>query len=214
MLCAWVVSRSDEGLGYVQGASKIAGMFLLNMSPSSAFMAMRNLLERHCMRSFYGGLAAQDDVEAYYRIFDTLLADGMPKIYFNFKQHQLSPAAYLPDWLLSLFLDHLPLEACARIWDVFLLEGDAFLFRTALGILAVLEPRLFFPDRGELTELLRGENKAALEVAKRDGRALDGGKYDIYGIDEETLWERIEEMEDWWKESTWARLIQRELPDK
>lgn len=59
-----------------------------------------------------------------------------------------------------------------------------------------------------------GENKAALEVAKRDGRALDGGKYDIYGIDEETLWERIEEMEDWWKESTWARLIQRELPDK
>lgn len=78
-----------------------------------------------------------------------------PVVYFNFKQHQLSPAAYLPDWLLSLFLDHLPLEACARIWDVFLLEGDAFLFRTALGILAVLEPRLFFPDRGELTELLR-----------------------------------------------------------
>ncbi|EGN93115.1 hypothetical protein SERLA73DRAFT_163637 [Serpula lacrymans var. lacrymans S7.3] len=213
MLCAWVVSRSDEGLGYVTGISKIAAMFLINMPPHQGFIVMRNLLERHCMRSFYGGAAAKEEVEAYYRIFDTLLADGMPKIYFNFKQHQISPSAYLPDWLIPLFLNHLPFEACARVWDVLLLEGDSFLFRAALAILAVLEPRLFFPDRRELLELLRGENKAALDVAKRDARPLDGGKYEIYGVDEETLWERIESMEEWWRESTWKRLIQRELPD-
>ncbi|KAG1838346.1 rab-GTPase-TBC domain-containing protein [Suillus tomentosus] len=213
MLCAWVVSRADEGLGYVHGTAKIAGMILLNMKPQQGFIVMRNLLERHCMRSLYGSVAAKDDVEAYYRIFDTLLADCMPKIYFNFKQHQISPGAYLPDWLIPLFLDHLPFEACARLWDVLLLEGDSFLFRAALAVLAVLEPRLFFPDRQELLDLLRGENKAALEVAKREGRLLDGAKYDIYGVDEETLWERIDSMEDWWKESTWRRLTQRELPD-
>ncbi|KAI5121319.1 hypothetical protein M0805_003786 [Coniferiporia weirii] len=213
LLCAWVVARSDEGLGYTMGASKIAAMFLLNMQPSSAFVSMRNLLERHCMRSFYGGLAAKDDVEAYCRIFDTLLADCMPKIYFNFKQHQVSPAAYLPEWLIPLFLDHLPLEACARIWDVLVLEGDSFLFRAALSILAVLEPRLFFPDRQELLGLLSGENKAALEVAKRDGNNLGSCKYEIYNVDEENIWEEIETLEDWWKESTWTRLIQRELPD-
>lgn len=76
-------------------------------------------------------------------------------VYFNFKQHQVSPAAYLPDWILPLFLDHLPFEACARVWDVLLLEGDSFLYRAALAILAVLEPRLFFPDSRELLELLR-----------------------------------------------------------
>ena len=59
----------------------------------------------------------------------------------------------------------------------------------------------------------RGENKAAIEVARRDGLQLNGGKYVIYGVDEETLWERIDSMEDWWRESTWTRLIQRELPD-
>lgn len=105
------------------------------------------------------------------RIFDTMLADGMPKskllstplsiffnssaVYFNFKQHQIAPGAYLPDWVISLFLNHLPFEACARVWDVLLLEGDSFLYRAALGILAVLEPRLFFPDRRELLELLK-----------------------------------------------------------
>ncbi|KAJ7161433.1 rab-GTPase-TBC domain-containing protein [Mycena crocata] len=213
MMCAWVVSRSDEGLGYTLGAAKIAAMLLINMPAQQAFIVMRNLMERHCMRSFFGGDGAKDDVDAYYRIFDTLLADGMPKIYFNFKQHQISPAAYLPDWLLPLFLDHLPFEACARIWDVLLLEGDSFLYRAALGILAVLESRLFFPDRTELLELLRGENKAALDVASREGRPLDGGRYEIYGVDEESVWERIEGMQDWWKDSTWARLIQRELPD-
>ena len=76
-------------------------------------------------------------------------------VYFNFKQHQISPGAYLPDWLVPLFLDHLPFEACARVWDVIFLEGDAFLYRAALAILGVLEPRLFFPDRKELLELLR-----------------------------------------------------------
>ncbi|KAI9460498.1 rab-GTPase-TBC domain-containing protein [Lactarius psammicola] len=213
MLHAWVVSRSDEGLGYVQGAARIAAMILLNMPASPGFIVMKNLLERHCMRSFYGGLSAKNDVEAYYRIFDTLLADGMPKIYFNFKQHQVSPSAYLQDWIFPLFLDHLPFEACARLWDVILLEGDAFLYRASLAILAVLEPRLFFPDRQELLELLRGENKAALEVARREGRAMNGGKYEIYGVDEEVLWDRIDAMNDWWKESTWTRLLQRELPD-
>ncbi|KAI1793168.1 RabGAP/TBC [Ganoderma leucocontextum] len=213
MLCAWVVSRSDEGLGYVVGVSKIAAMVLVNMPPTQGFIVMRNLLERHCLRSFYGGIGAKDDVEAYYRIFDTLLADGMPKIYFNFKQHQVSPAGYLPDWLIPLFLNHLPFEACARVWDVIVLEGDAFLYRAALAILGVLESRLFFPDKKELLELLRGENKAALEVAKRDGRTIDNGKYEIYNVDEESLWERIESMDEWWRESTWKRLIERELPD-
>ncbi|KAI8995287.1 RabGAP/TBC [Trametes punicea] len=213
LLCAWVVARSDEGLGYVVGVAKVGAMILLNMSPDQGFIVLRNLLERHCMRSFYGGMATKDDVEAYYRIFDTLLADGMPKIYFNFKQHQISPAAYLPDWLVPLFLDHLPFEACARVWDVIMLEGDAFLYRAALAILGVLEPRLFFPEKKELLELLRGENKAALEVAKREGRVLNNGKYEIYGVDEESLWERINSMDEWWRESTWKRLIERELPD-
>ncbi|KAJ3750773.1 rab-GTPase-TBC domain-containing protein [Lentinula detonsa] len=213
MLCAWVVARADEGLGYTIGAAKVAAMFLINMPIQQAFVVMRNLLERHCLRSFFGGSGAKEDVEAYYRIFETLLADGMPKIYFNFKQHQVSPASYLPDWFVPLFLDHLPFEACARIWDVLLLEGDSFLYRAALGILGVLEPRLFFPDRHELLQLLKGENKAAIDVATREGRPLDGGKYEIYGLDEETLWERIDSMDEWWKESTWNRLTRRELPD-
>lgn len=64
MLCAWVVSRSDEGLGYTLGAAKIAAMLLINMPAQQAFIVMRNLMERHCMRSFFGGEGSKDDVSS------------------------------------------------------------------------------------------------------------------------------------------------------
>ena len=64
MLCAWVVSRSDEGLGYTFGAAKIAAMLLINMPSQQGFIVMRNLLERHCLRSFFGGERAKDDVSS------------------------------------------------------------------------------------------------------------------------------------------------------
>ena len=62
MLCAWVVSRSDEGLEYAFGAARIAAMLLINMPSQQSFVVMRNLLERHCLRSFFGGERAKDDV--------------------------------------------------------------------------------------------------------------------------------------------------------
>lgn len=98
-----------------------------------------------------------------------------------------------------------------------LLEGDSFLFRAALAIFGVLESRLFFPDRDELIRVLKGESTAAIEVAKRASAINNitdlGARYEVYGLDEETLWERIDASEEWWRDTTWARLIQRELPD-
>lgn len=75
MLCAWVVSRSDEGLGYTMGVSKVAAMLLINMQAQQAFVVMRNLLERHLLRSFFGGERARDDVGANLFAFYWLATD-------------------------------------------------------------------------------------------------------------------------------------------
>jgi hypothetical protein len=64
MLYAWVVTRSDEGLGYTYGAAKLAGMMLIVLPTQQAFNVLRNFLERHCVRSFYGGERSKDDVGA------------------------------------------------------------------------------------------------------------------------------------------------------
>lgn len=83
LMVAWTVARSDEGLGYVglgssyvflgsseididfcknMGAARIGAMLLLNIPQPRTFIVMRNLLDRHCLRSLYGGAASRDDV--------------------------------------------------------------------------------------------------------------------------------------------------------
>lgn len=68
MLVAWVVSRSDEGMGYTFGAAKVAAMFLINMPAQQGFNVMRNLLERHLMRSFFGGERTRDDASIPFHV--------------------------------------------------------------------------------------------------------------------------------------------------
>ncbi|KZT54652.1 RabGAP/TBC [Calocera cornea HHB12733] len=212
LLCAWTVARSEESLSYVKGASHVAGMFLINMPVDQAFLAFRNLLDRHCMRSFYAGQTASSERLWGYRIFDTLLADIMPKVYYNFQKHHVPPTRYLPDWIVPVFLLHLPFDTCARIWDLVLLEGDSFLFRAALGVMGVMEGRLYFPDHDELMQVLRGDDGTRGKGKARETVA-EGGRYAQNGITEESLFDRIEAVDEWWKENTWMRLIQRELPD-
>lgn len=77
---------------------------------------------------------------------------ALSTVYFNFKQHQISPSTYLPEWVVPMFLNHLPFEMTARIWDAIILEGDSFIFRVAIAVLGILESRLFFPERKELME--------------------------------------------------------------
>ena len=60
---------------------------------------------------------------------------------------------------------------------------------------------------------IRREDGAVLEVAKREGIPTDGWKYAIHGVNEDVPWDRIENMDGWWKDTTWKRFVLRELPD-
>jgi len=93
-------------------------------------------------------------------------------VYFNFKQHQISPSTYLPEWVVPLFINHLPFEVTARLWDVIILEGDSFLFRACIAVLGILESRLFFPDRKELLEGVRRSLACSVICSYADGSPL------------------------------------------
>ena len=46
------------------------------------------------------------------------------------------------DWILTLFSKALPLDLATRIWDVFVYEGESFIFRSLLGIMRLLSARI------------------------------------------------------------------------
>ncbi|KAL1919780.1 uncharacterized protein VTP21DRAFT_1711 [Calcarisporiella thermophila] len=132
--------RSD--IPYVSGTSFLAGMLLLNMNPTNAFICLSNLVTRGCLNAFFDP-KNYAEMKAYYKVFNVLFAEHLPLLYLHFKGMDLVPEHYLRDWLLTLYAENLPLEISGRIWDNYFLFGDAFLFRAALALLRILEPHLW-----------------------------------------------------------------------
>lgn len=124
-ICAWVVYRSDEGLGYVSCIipalsssykapyiTQLGAMLLLSSPPPQAFLILVNFLARPCLRAFY--TQTIDEIEGYYRVFENLQADLFPKIFANCK----ALGTRLPEsYFRSVFLEQVPFEVCCRLWD-------------------------------------------------------------------------------------------------
>ncbi|GAA98640.1 uncharacterized protein L969DRAFT_63337 [Mixia osmundae IAM 14324] len=199
---------------YAPGICFPAAMLLISMPPPEAFVALVNLVNKSCLKSFYAGVS--DEIEAYYRIFGTLLADTMPKVYRNFVAHDVRPNYYLGPWLTTLYTPFLPLDFCTRIFDVFVLEGDSFLFRFALALLQAMEPRLFDPESDALERIFAGTDAGGRAIASRtkgvpESQITPQDVYEAYGLEEDEVFAIVKSTE--WKDSTWSRLVERELPD-
>lgn len=80
---------------------------------------------------------------------------------------------YLHPWLRTCFIHFLSLDCATRVFDIFVLEGDSFLFRVALAILTSMEARLFNPDKQELEELFLAKDKGAAAVVRREKKRDD-----------------------------------------
>lgn len=80
-------------------------------------------------------------------------------------------------------------------------------------MLHVLEARLFNPDRAELALVFAGRDKGAMAIASRERNQEPSivSVYDEMGCTEDAIFQAIEELD--WREESWARLVERELPD-
>ncbi|KAF8451524.1 hypothetical protein BGX38DRAFT_1091667 [Terfezia claveryi] len=174
VLFAYSMYRSD--VGYVYGTHVIAGLLLLNMSPVKAFISLVNILNRPVPLAFY----TQDEanMSKVYTLFLRAFQYKLPSL-FNHIHVTLSlpPPAYLEAMFSTVFALHCPLDIISRLWDVYILEGDTFLVRTALGVLTALEPQLY-GTREEVVKLLGwrartwklGQEDDFLEIVRSAGK--------------------------------------------
>lgn len=142
VLAAYAVYRPD--IGYVQGMSFVGGVLSLNMDATDAFTCFANLLNSPCHRAAFS--LDQKQMSIYYKVYSSALANKLPKIYSHFAIAGLSPDLYLLDWLYTIYAKAMPLDVASRIWDMFLRDGDEFLFRTALGVLHLYQEELLKMD--------------------------------------------------------------------
>lgn len=142
ILAAYAVYRPD--VGYVQGMSFVGAVLSLNMDPPDAFACFANLLNYPCHRSAF--TLDQKRMDIYYKVYSSALAHKLPKVFSHFTIAGLSPDLYLLDWLYTIYAKAMPLDVACRVWDVFLRDGDEFLFRTALGVLHLYQEELLKMD--------------------------------------------------------------------
>lgn len=129
LLAAYVCYRPD--VGYVQGMSFIAAILILNMEHFDAFVSFANLLNRPLHLAAF--TLNQRQMQTYYSAYNELFNYNLPKLFAHFEKSGLTPDLYLLDWVYTVFSKAMPLDVACRIWDVFLRDGDEFIFRTALG---------------------------------------------------------------------------------
>lgn len=142
ILAAYAIYRPD--VGYVQGMSFVGAVLSLNMDPPDAFACFANLLNHPCHRAAF--TLDQKRMNTYYKVYSSALAHKLPKVFSHFTVAGLSPDLYLLDWLYTIYAKAMPLDVACRIWDVFLRDGDEFLFRTALGVLHLYQEELLKMD--------------------------------------------------------------------
>lgn len=139
VLCAlvivWLNHRDAVGKGkekqtdqddvihvYQRGSASLAAMLMSNLTPSETLIAILNLIaERPWLQALYASSdsarAGKEDAAAFERVFDTLLADQMPKVYANMQARGVRPSFYVTTWVKTLFVPYLPFDLVARLWD-------------------------------------------------------------------------------------------------
>ncbi|XP_022915918.2 TBC1 domain family member 14-like [Onthophagus taurus] len=142
LLAAYVCYRPD--VGYVQGMSYIAAILILNMDPYDAFVCFANLLNKPLHIAAF--TLNQHQMQSYYKAFNEIFNYSLPKLYLHFVKSGLTPDMYLLDWIYTVYAKAMPLDVACRVWDVFLRDGDEFLFRTGLGILHLHQDTLMKMD--------------------------------------------------------------------
>ncbi|EJD74292.1 CBR-TAG-236 protein [Loa loa] len=139
LLGAYVCYRPD--IGYVQSMCFLGAMLLLQIhQPYQSFQAFANLLNRPLMLAFFG--LRQSQMTVYFIAYDQYFEQELPKLHHHFDVLHIRPDMYLIEWVYTLYAKSLPFDVCCRVWDVFLRDGEQFIFNTALGIMHLYECEL------------------------------------------------------------------------
>jgi hypothetical protein len=165
VLKAYAFYRAD--VGYVYGTHLVAGLLCYNLKPAEAFVALANLLNRSLPLAFL--VHDQATMARAYDLVLSTLKYKSPKLHDHLTAAAtgLSAEDYLDPIFRCLFTYNIGLEHAARIWDVYVFEGDKVLTRAAVAVLCKLEPKLY-GQREEILDVISWRNERKWDVGSED----------------------------------------------
>ncbi|OLL27091.1 TBC domain-containing protein [Neolecta irregularis DAH-3] len=131
-------SRHNPSIGYCQGMNVIAATLLLSHSTEEdAFWVLVSIVEKILPEGYFTPDLITSRADQ--RVLKQYLKELCPKIHNFFAKMRVDIESVTFGWFLSVFTDCLPPEVLFRVWDVFFMEGNTFLWRVAIAIIKINE---------------------------------------------------------------------------
>ncbi|CAH8602047.1 unnamed protein product [Schistosoma guineensis] len=156
VLAAYSVYNSE--VGYCQGMSELAGLFLIYIEDEEdAFWALNQLMTsyRYNMHSVY--VADFPGLKRLFAHHERIVRKLLPILDKHFTKHDMLTSTYALKWYMQCFLDRLPVTLVLRLWDIYLLEGEKLLLAMAYNILKMHSKRLLRMDQMQMTSFFQDE---------------------------------------------------------
>ncbi len=149
--------RNPQAVGYCQGMNMLAAGLLTQMNEEDAFWALVCVIESrigYYTRSMVGLLVDQ-------RVFQSILAYTMPKLYQHMRKNELLISAFTTSWFMCLFMETpVPYGVAIYVWDYLFCYGDEMLFQVSLAILKASRSKMLkMNDPGTLLMYTLGLGK-------------------------------------------------------
>ena len=170
VLQAFAVHR--PGIGYCQSLNFIAGLLLLflDCDEEKAFILL-NVITSEYLPGTHGISLEGANIDI--AVLMSSLKELLPTVWAKLDDQPSSagplalPTVSLATtpWFLTLFLTTLPIEAALRVRDVLFIEGSKTLFRAALAILKLAEPRIReVSDQMEVFQIVQTAPRSLLDA--------------------------------------------------
>ncbi|XP_076590118.1 uncharacterized protein LOC143322667 [Chaetodon auriga] len=141
-------------VGYSQGMSYIAAVLLMQLAEEEAFWALTALLDKPKYLAELFDLSLTK-VQHQVKVFDQFLKHRKPKLSQHMESIGVLSVHFVMPWFLTLFSSLPCWDSVLAVWDLIILHGLSAVFRTALTIIELLEPRLMdLNDEGAVLPLL------------------------------------------------------------
>ena len=162
-------------IGYCQSLNFIAGLLLLFLPEEKAFWMLHIITTLYVPGTHEMSLEGTNvDLWVLMVALKNTLPGVWAKVGAADAGNEIDGRAKLPpislcttSWFMSLFIGTLPIEAVLRVWDVLFYEGSRTLFRVALAIFKLGEPRIkSVTDSMELFQVVQGLPRGMIDAGK------------------------------------------------
>ncbi len=139
----FILYRQD--VNYSEQLVYISSILLLNSENYfQAFVNLVNFIIPSCLIKFLKN--RKDFIDIRNLFFTQLLEKYTPLLKNHLEKLEVKPSMYLSQWLDYVFIKAFNYKNVLRLWDIYLLKGEIFLYEIAISILIMEEKELLnFP---------------------------------------------------------------------